>query len=142
MFRASWWPLIALSVPVSTLLGLGREAIAQGWGFVGEVWGASIVADILFVLGTAAATWFSAWLVLGPGKPGPGRLALAAAAAFVLHAATYVLSWSLAGPELGYAGLSGTTVTNVLGGGVLGLAVMTFYGLLMGLFLPRVVPAH
>ena len=140
LFRAGWWPFIALAVPVSSLLGLGREAMRQGWGFVGDVWAANIVADLLFVLLTAGATWFSAWLVLGSGKPGPARLAIAAAAAFLLHAATYVLCWSLAGPALGYPGLSGSTLTDVVGGGILGLAIMTFFGPLLGLFMPRVTP--
>lgn len=139
---ARWWPFLLIAIPLSSLLGLVRFMTSRGAGFFVSVWGANLWADLLFVLGTVGAVWVSAYLAAAKGKPQLGRLVAAVAVAFVLHFLIYAASWGLAGnPGLGSdvpflgIGFTAPTAADLLAAAP-GLAGMSFYGPIIGLFVP------
>src|ERR1051326_1206382 len=93
--RARTWILLALTVPLSSLLGLMRAMLRMDGSIFADVWKANLWGDAVFVAGTLAtgalvARALRAWV----GRWGALGLGLSAACALLLTWATYALAWS------------------------------------------------
>lgn len=93
--RARTWILLAITVPLSSLLGLLRAMLRMDASIFASVWKANLWGDIVFVAGTLAAgqvvaagarRWVPRWGLRGLG--------LSTACALLLTWATYALAWS------------------------------------------------
>ncbi len=97
--------ILALTVPLSSLLGLARAMEETGAGTFWDVWAANLWGDLVFTAGTVATGWAVTRLVAGTGSlQGKGALAVAVPASFLLHWAVYAFSWTLTGNAFGDGG--------------------------------------
>ncbi len=76
--------ILALTVPLSSLLGLARAMEETGAGTFWDVWAANLWGDLVFTAGTVATGWAVTRLVAGTGSlQGKGALAVAVANGFL-----------------------------------------------------------
>jgi hypothetical protein len=89
--------LLAVTVPLSSLLGLARAMEEAGAGLFYDVWAANLWGDLVFIGGTVGAGLAIRHLVARVVAPPAWRFAAAVPAAFLLHWAVYACSWTLTG---------------------------------------------
>lgn len=94
--RRTFLALLALTVPLSSLLGLAPAMGVGGPEMFPAVWSANLWGDLAFAAGTVAATVAVA-RVMDRVQPGRRGLAFAAGVpvAFLLHWAAYAVAWTL-----------------------------------------------
>lgn len=100
-------PLLVCTVALSSVLGLTRamtdEPVDGGWGILGDVWGANVYGDLIFVTGTITASALCALAMvraLQRTRTTPEAILgfiLVVGIGLLLHWAVYAVSWSLSG---------------------------------------------
>lgn len=98
-------PLLVCTVALSSVLGLARamtdEPVEGGWGILGDVWGANVYGDLVFVTGTIAASALCAIgmvRALQRTRTTPEAILgflVIVGVGLLLHWAVYAFSWSL-----------------------------------------------
>lgn len=97
--------LLVCTVAVSSVLGLTRamtdEPVDGGWGILGDVWGANLYGDLVFVTGTIGASALCAIAMvraLQRTRTTPEAILgflLIVGIGLLLHWAVYAVSWSM-----------------------------------------------
>jgi len=91
--------LLAATVPVSSLAGLGKAmATTDGWPLFLGIWEANLWGDLVFALGTIAAGLAVLAVVRrGRHRRAGATWALAVPLSFLLHWAVYACAWTFTG---------------------------------------------